>query len=92
MSNNIRNLIAAIATALFSVTLFSALYDINSMIIPGVSSIYNELGILIAPNMVTTVIFDWRGYDTLGEALVLLTAVLVVLLVFGSGKLGGRNK
>jgi len=42
--------------------------------------------------MVTVVVFDWRGYDTLGEALILVTAVIAVLLVFGRGRarLGGK--
>ena len=34
---------------------------------------------------------DWRGYDTLGESIILLSAVLVVLLIFGRGKLGGNK-
>ena len=32
-------------------------------------------------NLVTGVIFDFRGYDTLGEATVLVTAVLGVLAI-----------
>jgi multisubunit Na+/H+ antiporter MnhB subunit len=32
-------------------------------------------------NLVTGVIFDFRGYDTLGEATVLVTAVLGVLTI-----------
>ncbi len=33
-------------------------------------------------NIVTDVVFDFRGFDTLGEATVLCTAVLGVLIVF----------
>lgn len=33
-------------------------------------------------NIVTDVVFDYRGFDTLGEATVLFTAVLGVGLVF----------
>ncbi len=33
-------------------------------------------------NIVTDVLMDYRGFDTLGEATVLLTAVLAVGLVF----------
>ncbi len=76
--------------AILSVTLFDAVYHVSSMITPGVSNIYNALGTQIAPNMVTAVIFDFRGYDTLGESIILLTAGLVVLLVFGRGRLGGK--
>ena len=90
MHNNIRNLFAAIITAILAVTLFDAVFHISKMITPGVSNIYNALGTKIAPNMVTVVIFDFRGYDTLGESIILLTAGLVVLLVFGRGRLGGK--
>ena len=70
----IRNLLAAVLTAVFSATLLDAIFNISSMINPGVSNIYNALGTQIAPNMVTVVIFDFRAYDTLGESIILLTA------------------
>ena len=92
MSNTtIRNILAAVLTAIFSVTLFDAIYHISDMINPGVSYIYNALGTQIAPNMVTVVIFDFRAYDTLGESIILLTAGLVVLLIFGRGLLGDKR-
>ena len=91
MSNNIRNLFAAVITAILSVTLFDAVYHVSSMITPGVSNIYNALGTQIAPNLVTVVIFDFRAYDTLGESIILLTAGLVVLLIFGRGLLGDKR-
>ena len=61
------------------------------MIQPGISLVYNAIGTQLAPNMVTLVVFDWRGFDTLGESLILVTAVLVVLLVFGKGKILDKN-
>ena len=87
----IRNLLAAVLTAVFSVTLLDAIYNLSSIINPGVSNIYNALGTQIAPNMVTVVIFDFRAYDTLGESIILLTAGLVVLLIFGRGLLGDKR-
>ena len=87
----IRNLLAAVLTAIFSVSLLDAVFHISSMITPGVSNIYNAIGTQIAPNMVTVVIFDFRAYDTLGESIILLTAGLVVLLVFGRGLLGDKR-
>ena len=87
----IRNLLAAILTAIFSVTLFDAIFNISNMINPGVSNIYNALGTQIAPNLVTVVIFDFRAYDTLGESIILLTAGIVVLLIFGKGLLGDKQ-
>ena len=47
---------------------------------------------MLVPNLITVVIFDFRGYDTLGESIILLTAGLVVLLVFGRGRLGGKRR
>ena len=35
-----------------------------------------------ANNTVAAVVFDYRGYDTLGEATVLFTAVTAVIMVF----------
>jgi multisubunit Na+/H+ antiporter MnhB subunit len=35
-----------------------------------------------ANNGVTAVVFDYRGFDTLGEATVLFTAVAAVLMIF----------
>ena len=65
LSNNIRNLFAAVITAILSVTLFDAVFHIST--------------------------FDFRGYDTLGESIILLTAGLVVLLIIGKEKLGGKQ-
>ena len=87
----VRNLIATVLAALFSVTLFDGVFHLSRMINPGVSHIYNYLGTQIAPNMVTVVIFDFRAYDTLGESIILLTAGLVVLLIFGRGLLGDKR-
>jgi hypothetical protein len=35
-----------------------------------------------ANNAVTSVVFDYRGYDTLGEATVLFTAIAGIMLLF----------
>ena len=35
-----------------------------------------------ANNAVTSVVFDYRGFDTLGEATVLFTAVAGVIMIF----------
>ena len=92
MSEGIRNLIMGFSLVLFAVALFQSIYDFKPLIYPGISYLYNWVGTEIAPNMVTNVVFDWRGYDTLGEALILVTAVVAVLLVFGRGKvqMGGK--
>lgn len=87
MSNSIRNIIASVAALLFSISLLDVFYNIKGIIQPGISQVYNFLGTQIEPNMVTLIVFDWRGYDTLGESLILVCAVVVVLLVFGKGRL-----
>ena len=81
----------ALATVIFASALFDALYGFKNLIQPGISLVYNAIGTQLAPNMVTLVVFDWRGFDTLGESLILVTAVLVVLLVFGKGKILDKN-
>ncbi|MDR2873415.1 MAG: EhbH [Methanobrevibacter sp.] len=85
VNKSIRTLVLSIVLSLFSITLLNALFNLEKLIVPGVSEIYNTLGTQIAPNMVTLVVFDWRGYDTLGEALILVSSVVVVLLIFGRG-------
>ena len=92
LSNSIRTLVASVVTVLLSISLIDALFNLNKVIVPGVSNIYNALGTSISPNLITVVIFDFRGYDTLGESIILLTAGLVVLLVFGRGRLGGKEE
>ncbi|MBE9514142.1 MAG: hypothetical protein IMY83_03830 [Chloroflexi bacterium] len=37
-------------------------------------------------NVVAAVLFDYRGFDTLGEATVLFTAVMGVVMLFRAGK------
>ena len=37
-------------------------------------------------NVVAAVLFDYRGFDTLGEATVLFTAVIGVVMLFGARK------
>ena len=93
MSDGLRNLIAGFALAVFTITLFQSIFDFRPLIYPGISYIYNWVGPHIAPNMVTIVVFDWRGYDTLGEVLILVSAVIITLLVFGRGQvdLGGED-
>ncbi len=90
-STSIRSLLMALASIIFAASLFDALYGFKSLINPGISLIYNAIGTQLAPNMVTLVVFDWRGFDTLGESLILVTAVLVVLLIFGRGKIFDKN-
>ena len=47
-----------------------------------------EIGI---PNMVTSVLASYRGYDTLGETTVIFTAGIGVLLLLGRGRSANRK-
>jgi len=53
-----------------------------------VSPRYIEPGLeeTIVPNMVTAVLADYRSFDTLGEATVIFTGALTVLLILRTGR------
>ncbi len=53
-----------------------------------VSPRYIEQGLeeTIVPNMVTAVLADYRSFDTLGEATVIFTGALTVLLILRTGR------
>jgi multicomponent Na+:H+ antiporter subunit B len=44
------------------------------------------------PNVVTSVLASYRGYDTLGETVVIFTAAIAVLLVLGGYTRPHRRK
>ncbi len=44
------------------------------------------------PNMVTTVIADYRGFDTLGETTVIFTAGLAALMILSEGRRRKKRK
>lgn len=48
-----------------------------------------EIGV---PNMVTSVLASYRGYDTLGETVVIFTAGIGVLLLIGGARRGGKDR
>ena len=48
-----------------------------------------EIGI---PNIVTSVLASYRGYDTLGEVTVVFTAAIGVMLLLGGRKLKNKGK
>jgi multicomponent Na+:H+ antiporter subunit B len=44
------------------------------------------------PNIVTAVLASYRGYDTMGEVMVIFTAGVAVMLLLGAGSVrGGRE-
>jgi multicomponent Na+:H+ antiporter subunit B len=44
------------------------------------------------PNIVTSVLADYRGYDTLGETTVILTAGLAVILILPQARRRGKRQ
>ena len=46
----------------------------------------NSLKTLSTENVVTSIVFDYRGFDTIGEAAVLFTAVCSIGAIFREGR------
>ncbi len=76
--------ISYFAFGVFAIFLFNAFLSME--INPGVSDIYNKWGLDVAPNMVTVILFDFRGYDTLGECIILVLGVLALTVLYGRGQ------
>jgi len=78
-----REVAVSLSFLFFGSAILYSVYNLN--IVEGVNAIYTHN--YIVPNYVTSVLFDWRGFDTLGECLILITSVMVIGLVFGRGLL-----
>lgn len=93
MNSTIRKIASALSILIVAVIFLNSVYQFSYLINPGINYIYQGLGVSIAPNLVTNIVFDFRGFDTLGEALILVSAVVTTMLVFGRGKvnLGGDD-
>jgi energy-converting hydrogenase B subunit H len=93
MKASIRDIALILAIAAFATVFLSSMVSFSGMIFPGINYIYQGVGVSIAPNLVTNIVFDFRGFDTLGEAFILVSAVVTTMLVFGRGKvnLGGDD-
>jgi multisubunit Na+/H+ antiporter MnhB subunit len=82
-----RTLVAVLVFAITAVFFLFSIFLIHPFGTPGtvamddhiISNTQNETG---TNNGVTSVVFDYRGFDTLGEATILFSAVAGVLLVF----------
>ena len=68
-----REVAVSLSFLLFGAGVFYSIYSID--VVEGVNAVYTNT--LIIPNFVSAVLFDWRGFDTLGECLILITSVLV---------------
>jgi multisubunit Na+/H+ antiporter MnhB subunit len=82
-----RNIVAVAFFVIVSVFLFFSTLMMHPFGVPKETAMddeiimdtQNETG---ANNGVTSVVFDYRGFDTLGEATILFTAVAGVIMVF----------
>lgn len=93
MKSSIRDVALALSLVAFAAIFLNATFNFSGMIFPGINYVYQGIGVNIAPNLVTDIVFDFRGFDTLGEAFILISAVVTTMLVFGRGKvnLGGDD-
>lgn len=85
-----RKIAATIVFIVFFAFLLFSMYELHEFGDPPsdmddyiIKNAQNETG---ANNAVTSVVFDYRGYDTLGEATVLFTAIAGVMILFRGGK------
>jgi energy-converting hydrogenase B subunit I len=76
-----REIAVSLSFMFFGASILYSVYNIN--VLNGVNAIY--IHNYIIPNFVSAVLFDWRGFDTLGECLILINSVLVTSMVFGRG-------
>jgi multisubunit Na+/H+ antiporter MnhB subunit len=82
-----RTIAAAVAFTVVAVFFLFSIFLIHPFGRPGqvpmddhiIQHTQNETG---TNNAVTSVVFDYRGFDTLGEATILFSAVAGVLLIF----------
>ena len=81
-----RKALAFVSFIIFCGFLFISVYELHTFGNPPsdmddyiINNAQNQTG---ANNAVTSVVFDYRGYDTLGEATVLFTAIAGVMIMF----------
>jgi energy-converting hydrogenase B subunit H len=86
-----RGIIAVIALLIIGVGLMSSLEKLAGNVNPGISRIYNILAYLVAPNNLSTWVYDWRGFDTLIETAVIYVGAVVSALVIGRGVVQMKN-
>ena len=76
------------AVLIYATVDLPALGDPNSPVNAGVGHTYAQInwGDTAIPNIVTSVLGSYRGFDTLGEVAVVFTAGLAVVLLLGFGE------
>ncbi len=61
-------------------------YDDSSVTGAADATIQQNLAKTHAVNDVTSIVFDFRGYDTMGESFILITAVAGSIVILSNGK------
>ncbi len=85
MIRGARPVLAAVAVAVIAASLSIGLLKLSGNVKPGVSAVYNSLAYLVAPNNLATWVYDWRGFDTLIESVVIYVGAFVAVLTLGRG-------
>lgn len=83
----VRSIAAVLVFAIVAVFFFFSIFLIHPFGQPGdvqmddymIMNTQNETG---TNNGVTSIVFDYRGFDTLGEATILFSAVAGVMMIF----------
>jgi len=81
----LRGIIAVVAIGIVAAAVSIALVNMTGKVNPGVSQLYNSLAYLVAPNNLATWVYDWRGFDTLIESLVIYVGSFGSVLALGRG-------
>ena len=86
--NKVLRVVAFLFVSAFLVLAATSMRDFGAPIDASMDDYFiaNTQGEVGANNVVTAVVFDYRGFDTLGEATVLFTAVIAVLTLFRKRK------
>lgn len=86
---NIRYVVTMVTVVVLAIAITSIFYDAINYLQPfgenswrmSIAYVENAAGKTGSANLVTGILFDFRAYDTLGEATVLFTAVIGVLTI-----------
>ena len=77
---------AAAAPSVYELQQDPAAYDDTAADGAAAAIVQQNLDRTHAVNDVTSIVFDFRGYDTMGEAFILITAVAGTIVILSGGK------
>ncbi len=94
---SLKKAVLIISLIIISLTIFMSMYYMKGSKGNEVSKFYLKNAILLikSPNTVNAIVWEFRGYDTLGEELVLITATMscigVLITLFSIKKKGVKD-